>query len=168
MAITAKIKKRKVSKRFQKTLKHLESLRNLNIKVGYFDDSGKHSRADVSYAQLAFWHEFGVEGVEGRGSMKYPARFLFTISSSIIEMSLTKSMANDIRGIIVSPNNKRSTYSLANKMVAEISDTFGDPILGRNSQATINRKGHDSPLIETGELQDNLGYKINDEGVIKQ
>lgn len=81
--------------------------------------------------------------------------------------SLTSSFGRDIKEIITNSNNKRSLIRLAMGMTSEIDSTFGDPILGANSPETIRRKGHDSPMIDTGELQDNLGYKINNEGVNK-
>ena len=164
--LTAKVKKNPNSKTLEKLAKHINELKNTKLKFGYFDDSGNHSQSNrsgepIPYSALMAWHELGLGD--------YPARPLLTIAQQLAQddfvsgkyTKITKSVISDVG------NNSLHVNRLASDIRDDMKSVFGSDYLQGNSESTILNKGFDSPLEETGELRDNFGYKINNEGVVK-
>ena len=74
----------------------------------------------------------------------------------------------DIKNIVAGNNAEQSLIKLAMLMKKDIHGVFGSsPPLIANSESVQEKKMGNAPLIDTGELRDNLGYKINDGEVVK-
>ena len=143
-----------------KLKKRLEELTKTDIKVGYFEDSGSHSQAKVPYAVLMCWHELGLGN--------YPARPAIDIGGELVIQSFRKGeFRRQVSSLLIEGVKQNILNNIATGMTEIVSDVFGSSKLVDNADSTISRKGDNSPLIETGELLSNIGYKINDGETVK-
>lgn len=116
------------------------------------------SGSPISFAAMAYIHEYGTGDI--------PARRLFFITLREIE---TKGH-NDIKRIILTNllkhgriNKKLLLKELADYVKNELQRIMGDPLyLIDNAQSTIDRKGGNTPLVDTGALRDNIITVIGD------
>lgn len=106
----------------------------------------------LSFAAMAYIHEYGTSTI--------PARQLFFITLLEIEAK----GKNDIKRIILTNlikhgriNKKLLLKELADYVKNELQRIMGDPsYLLDNAQSTIDRKGGNTPLVDTGALRDNI------------
>lgn len=155
MKITAKICKKK-SGTLKKLQKHFKELNDLKLKAGYFSDSGMHSTANMSYAQLMSLHEFGID---------VPERPAIQIAGHLLFLGQNKDFKQAAKNLVGQVGKKNKNENILGEILKnQIHDIFGDPT---KLQPNSRDKGRNTPLIDTEELLDNLGYKVNNKGVVK-
>ena len=166
MSLTMKVKRGK-TKDLEKVLKHFQTLNNLKIDVGYFSDSGQHSTAEMSYSELMAFHEGG--GVNQYGH-SVPARPLMSEAVFELEESGKKVMMSEYKNLFGQVGRINfNADALGDKMVVLSRELFGDTYLFEdNAPSTIAKKGKNSPLEDTGELRDNLGYKTTENRSVRK
>lgn len=156
---------------WDKLKKHFQQLDGLEVDAGYFAESGYHSDAGIPYATLMYRHEFGLFD-DAEGALKNtPPRPLMTLTAeasikpSIMRGNLGR-LAKDTCGQI----GKLS--SNANKLGKEMQklgqSMFGDSMLADNAPLTQKLKGRNDPLVDTGELRQNFGYKTSLDDTVKK
>lgn len=134
-------------------------LKNSSVKVGYPKGSGKHEGSGLSYAELMFLQE--VQGVPSRNGLvrRRPFEVTMRTEGPVIIDNLLKRIAN-----AYIYNNRSTQYTLGwfgNTLSETIKAKFGNKgVLQPNAPMTIRKKGFDSPLIETGDLFNNLHFKV--------
>lgn len=149
---------------FDKLEKRLRELEESQSFVGYDRSQGEHGDSELDYVDLIKIHSIGVS------SMNIPARPIFDrayrdykLQNSQLEKSLKK--------YFLRIKNKKAPISVE-EIHEEWVDEFSQDVLQMfgstshledNKQSTIDEKGFNAPLVNTGELRDNLGYSINDE-----
>lgn len=150
MKLSAKIVKGKTND-LQKLMQHFQKLMKTDVNVGYFEDSGEHSEAEVPYATLMAWHE------EGMGN--YPSRPVLQGGMFVYSDSPKPSIRNLIGQVGKIDKNIRIT---AEEVTQVVKSAFGDTyLLADNAESVIASKGRNEPLVDKGELRDHLDYKIN-------
>jgi hypothetical protein len=136
---------------------YIELMKNLgnakkSLLVGIVDDSEHPSGKTVS--EIAMNHEFGI-GVPQRSWLR--DFFDFHLGDITPEMvDLGKKIFN--KKIPVEKALDAWGKHLVRKMKQRIQSGIGPP----NSKQTIDRKGSDTPLIETGTFLNHISYKIED------
>lgn len=144
----------------------VKNLKKNKAQVGYFREQGLHS-SGFTYPALMYLHE--VIGISTKSGKIY--RRAFEITSMLMKKTLQDNVKRDLKLLLksgnVDPTNVLENF--ATSLSKGIKGTFGNPsILPSNSPYTIKQKGANTPLVETGELKDNLAYKITTQKGIKK
>lgn len=155
--IMAVVVKRKTNN-LEKLTRKLELLKKSSVSTGYFKEQGNHPDTELSYAQMMNLHEYGFFGSYARVPSR-PVRAILTVN---LKMSLPKYLTRQL-----------SKYLYANLHLSELLDDigkystseaqsiFGSSALSPNSPVTVEIKGFDSPLIDTGFLRGNWSWKTS-------
>lgn len=119
--------------------------------IGYFSDSGKHTLANMSYASLAFIHEFPelgyhawrpvigkIKPFRGDGANK---KFFKSLLQDYVQID----SRYEVEDILTSIGRK---YMQSGKF-----------IFGNSSMLIVTN--NPTPLYDTGELSDNFGFKTS-------
>jgi hypothetical protein len=134
--------------------------------VGYTLESGDHEEAEMPYVAL-----IGILS-SGYSPHNLVARPIFDIAHQTFKFkdSSLKKDLNTYFKDIKSKTPKISTDTihkhLCRDIGEEVLDIFGDPTkLAPNAESTIKKKGRDSPLEDTLELRNHLGYIIDQDPI---
>lgn len=157
MSVTVKVKisKTQVGKNLKSSLRKLQKAYS---QYGYFSSQGKH-HSGLKFPYLAAIHEFGLD---------QPRRPVFQITAMTkgdlimgnTKLALKRDFKRIARGMSIKFEDTLDTFATTGMKLTK--RNFGKtPPLKSNSQATINLKGRNSPLIDTGELMDNMSYKTS-------
>lgn len=106
-----------------------------------------------------YLHE--VIGISTKSGKVY--RRAFEMTSMFMRKTLQDDVNKDLTRLFKSGNIDPTNVleNFATSLSNGIKSTFGNPsILPSNSPFTIKQKGANTPLVETGELRDNLAYKV--------
>lgn len=126
--------------------RRLQGSRNtVRLVVGY--GGGTH-HSGKTYAQLGAELSYGTD--------KIPAR-------PHLEEGLEEN-SSDVRAAIYDylqdPVGHRDPSIIGDAMVQAVKDYVHSGALADNAPATIKRKGRNEPLVDLGDLMDNLGYVV--------
>lgn len=159
LKLSAKFQKK--GNRLEKLEKHLRKLKG-EILTGYFDGE-VHEDSGLTLATLMAKHENGTDTLPSRPVMTIGS--LDFIKINPIEFKrLTGKLIREVGKV-------DKNYNLIGTALRDnIKGFFGDnTVLASNSEVTIKMKdGRDEPLVDTGELRDNLGFKTSkDSGINK-
>jgi hypothetical protein len=140
--------------------KDLKKLKKATAQYGYFSEQGMHSEADMSYASLMYLME--VIGVESRSGLIKRRPFELAVQRNQVDLS--NAVFRSLESFLCNGTGLNVMLEQAAKAGIGITKTyFGDASkLPSNSPATIKRKGKNAPLIDTGELLDNMAYKTSE------
>lgn len=142
------IKKRRGSKDVDNLLKHLKTIAETHIQVGYFSDTGNHSGAEIPYAELMHSLELNLSD---QFQVGYPA---LQVGGNDIVTKPTPTFISEVKELIVDVGQSSQNIEPVAKEAREIVyDVFGD---GTKLPVTSNP----TPLVDTGELRAALTYKI--------
>lgn len=147
------------------------TLQRQRVTVGYQGPEGqaKHPGADASVAQVAAWQEFGTPGSDDRqydvarrqipsrpfmrtGLAKYQGEIVTVIKAAFQAMLAGKVSVEEAQA------------SVGERMVEAVQQSILDARSWAKplAQSTIDRKGHDDPLIESGTMYDAASYAVKD------
>lgn len=147
------------------------TMQRQRVTVGYQGPSGaaQHPNANASVAQVAAWQEFGTPGSDDR---KYDQTRRHIPSRPFVRTALAKyqrEIADAIKAAFRRVLGGDATAEQAQadvgaRMVEAVQTTILDARAWAKplAQATIDRKGHDDPLIEGGALYDATSYAVRD------
>jgi hypothetical protein len=135
--------------KFPQLVKKLKELHGKKVEVGFFSDSGEHTLANMSYASLAFIHAFP------QGGYHHTRNWL----------EHTKPIKGDRGNKLILKKLLNSYIKLDSKI--EVSDVLdhmgkvwaqkGREVFGNSAIFIVSN--NPTPLVDTGELKRNLGYK---------
>lgn len=136
--------------------KKIKDIQKASVSSGYYPESGIHEDSGMHYAALMSLHEYGsmIEGIPAR-----PVREI-TINSAIKNgMYWSYDVSNYLNG-------KKSLNSSLNSIGSEFTDTaqgiFGSsPPLTENAKSTVEIKGKNTPLVDTGDLRNKWTWKVS-------
>ncbi|AZV02122.1 hypothetical protein Arno162_82 [Pectobacterium phage Arno162] len=132
-----------------------------SVKVGYFDDQGKH-HSGMTYPTLMYLQE--VHGVRSKDGLVRRQAFGKTMQLSSGDI-LNKTHLSLLRSLRQLKNPDAALNTFGKEAQDAIKETFGNTaLLKSNAPATIKKKGFNSPLIETSELRDRLTYRVGKRG----
>lgn len=162
MNFTLKVKKSKTND-LEKLKKHLMKLQKEKIEVGYFDGE-IHQGSGMPLATLMALHESGVP------SENIPSRPVFAIGYEELLPSRNKDTKLYIKNIVGQVGRMDNNVNILGEHYRDwLKAIFGDVgVLESNSQRTQAEKGRDDPLVDEGELRDNLGYRTTSNKTVKK
>lgn len=163
MKLIAKIVKGKTDD-LQKLKKHLLKLQKEKIEVGYFDGE-IHQGSEMPLATLMALHESGVP------TNNTPSRPVFAIGYEELLPSRNKHTALYVKNIFGQVGMMPKNVNILGEHYRDwLKAIFGDiGVLESNSPSTQAMKdGRDEPLVDEGELRDNLGYKSTSDKTVKK
>ncbi len=158
--MAVKIKDRKTSD-WKKLEKELKELCGMEVRVGFQHGKAKEENgADI--CDVAAWNELGVE------SKKIPSRPFLRKSvdenKEEIEAFL-KSQAKRVMNGVPAEKILKETGAF---QVSLIQEKIENGSYEKNADATIQRKGSDKPLIDTGRMRQSVHYVIEKKGNRKE
>lgn len=151
------------------------TLQRQRVTVGYQGPSGaaKHPHADASVAQVAAWQEFGTPGSDDRqydkARTRMPSRPFVRTGLAKYQQEIAAAIARAFRRVLDDGVSVEAAQSgVGEEMVAAIQRTILDARAWAKplAQTTIEAKGHDDPLIESGALYDATSYAVRDGSTI--
>lgn len=149
----------------------MATLQRQRVTVGYQGPSGSapHPNADASVAQVAAWQEFGTPGSDDR---MYDQPRAHNPGRPFVRTALAKyqtEIATEIRAALARVLARRQGVVEAQADVGErMVEAVQQNILDAKAwaaplaQSTIDRKGHDDPLIDSGAVYDATSYAVRD------
>lgn len=151
---------KKMSSNLDELERRLKELQKVEATVGITND-GKHPNFDGSFHELMWMQHSGVS------SKRIPPRPLGSISlltfkgEDIMRKSLNKYFSNlDKKGGVISAEDTLKPWLKG--MYEHSLNLFGNKTFLRpNAQFTIDSKGFNAPLVESGSLKAAWGVKIN-------
>ena len=147
---------------FDKLEKRLKDLHKSESFVGYSDSQGIHEESGLKYTDLMKILSIG------NSKNNLVARPIFSMAERNYDLSKSP-LKKDLKKYfseISKTSSPISTEKIHEHWVEDFStdvlQLFGStPPLEGNKQSTIDKKGFDAPLVNEGDLRDNLGYSIN-------
>lgn len=139
---------------WRKIITNLKSLDGTTISAGILNTAGNYDKGQ-SLVDVAIWNEYGTRRI--------PSRPFIRIASDTSGNDWHKTAEKGISKIVAGSSSAGSMCDkIGKQMVEDIQKIFGDKSkLAPNSPATIRRKGHDKPLIDTGRLRDSVDYRVD-------
>lgn len=132
--------------------KRLATLARTKAEVGFFQGDTYDDGTPV--AQVAAWNEYGSRFHPQRPFMQE------TLENKTNLHAIIKVMKQAARASILNQGGARSLMQLLGKIVAEeIKITIAN-YPGHNSPSTIDRKGFDRPLFDTGKMLESVRFRI--------
>lgn len=172
MSIKAKISKRKglEGQGLVRLRRYLRNLSFHNVDTGFFAESGVHpsirNTEKWTYAQLMGFHELQVNFTDRRPIFSIASKKLVKDIPVYLLPTLLKSLDNAVKGRSTNPDDVLNKGGLI--MRDAILEVFGKtPPLAANTDSTVKRKGFQSPMIETGALQDAVSYRNSRDKKVK-
>lgn len=136
--------------------KKIKDIQKASVSSGYYPESGIHEDSGMHYAALMSLHEFGsrIEAIPAR-----PVREI-TINTAVRD---GKYWCDDVRNYL---EGKKTLNSSLNSIGSELTDTaqgiFGSsPPLTENAESTVEIKGKNTPLVDTGDLRNEWTWKVS-------
>lgn len=147
------------------------TLQRQRVTVGYQGPSGQaqHPNADASVAQVAAWQEFGTPGSDDRTYDKtrtrIPSRPFVRTALAKYQAEIAAVIKAQLRAVLNGDASVDDAQSAVGERMVEAVQTtildakaWAEPL----AQSTIDRKGHDDPLIDSGALYDAASYAVRD------
>lgn len=153
MGFTLKIE----TKKLQSLIKRTNAIDNTEVEVGFWDDRYGPENDNLPVALVAAYNNFGTSFNPTRPFM----------DDTFEDIMYQAYMARGVKHIFYSVlTNGRSTQRLLRELGATIKELMQLTILqyaadGGNSQKTIEKKGRDSPLIDTGKMLESVRFRIH-------
>tara|TARA_R110002153_G_scaffold2993_4_gene14184 strand:- start:925 stop:1368 length:444 start_codon:yes stop_codon:yes gene_type:complete len=140
----------------------MTALHNEHVEIGYFDSDQHSGRSNLPYAQLMHILEYGASG---NGVLIKPFS-LFTNAAFIYVPHETTELKRIIKKGLIDQmkgnGDRRLLTAIGQFYQRKIRAMFGNSSLLRDLRPdTVRRKQSTVPLIETGELRANLGYRTS-------
>lgn len=149
------------NKKWNSIKRNLTRQKGRAVDVGWWGGKS-HPRTKVSIAQIAQWNEEGhYNGGAYEGTYTPPRPF---IRSSLLPFLKRKLVTTYIGSVESIADGKSTWTALNNLMSKDAKEALEKAIIGwnspPNSPRTIELKGFNEPLIETGALLDNIRTRI--------
>lgn len=149
--------------------KRLKELKGKSFSVGYFPQNGIHEPSGLTYSNLFAIHSFGSKaaGIPARPVLNLNFGLWNPIKNNTYLKNQLKKYLSNIKSTNAPIKFSILLDNIAGSYVHTTKASFGDNVkLVSNTPYTVNLKGNDTPLVETGKLRDNLSYTTTYRGSI--
>lgn len=135
-------------------IRNLKELDGKEVNAGILKDAGR-SKKGVPVVEYAVYNEFGTRHI--------PSRPFVRIASDENQKAWGDTAADGVGQLIDRRIRVKKCCDMVGKrMKSDIKKVIGDKSkLAPNAPATIARKGHDKPLIDTGLMQRKVNYRVD-------
>lgn len=172
MAVRAKIvkKNRSVTSGMSGLKRFITLLSKHKVETGLFEESGVHpskkNTQQWTYAQLMGFHELQIEFAPRRPIFATASKNIKKSISQQISVMLKQELGKSIKKGSSKPTNVLDEAGI--NIAKEIDKVFGSSQLAPNSERTARRKGFNSPMIESGDLRNEISYRNTKDKRIKK
>lgn len=127
------------------------------VRVGVIgsDAEQQHPDSGLTVAEIALIHEYGSDAA-GVPARSFIGR-TFDKRSRLITSMIAQAASNVIHH---QSSMVPELEKMGRRLAAEIRQTILSGVSPELAQATIDKKGHDHPLIDSGVLVDAISYKV--------
>lgn len=132
--------------------RRLKTLAATKVKVGFFEDDEYGDGTPV--AQVAQWNEYGTRFHPERPFMQE------TLHDKQTRAKLIKALAKAATAAVTGKGSARAILATVGKLLTEEIKVTIANYPGSNSPSTIERKGFDRPLFETGKMLESVKFKF--------
>lgn len=145
------------TKRLDSLIRRTKEIDNTEVEVGFWDDHYGPENDNLPVAQVAAYNNFGTSFNPTRPFM----------DDTFEDIMYQTYMARGVKQVFLSViTNGRSTQRLLRNLGETIKELMQLTIQqyaadGGNSQKTIEKKGRDSPLIDTGKMLESVRFRIH-------
>ena len=148
---------------WEKIKKNLTDNSNLEVNVGVFEQSIYGPENDnLPVAQVFQWVE---EGVAAQAIPPRPALrvgFMLPIQRGLYDSYFIDSIQRIAEGKSTFLKEYQKIGKMASADLKEVIEDWNSP---PNAPLTVELKGFNNPLIETGKLHDSITYKVEKKGI---
>ncbi len=146
-------------RKLQGILASVKKMDRAHVKVGVLASKGgnvKHGESEFTLIELMAVHEYG--SADGRIPDRAPIRLTFETNEQEMEGFIAKLAKAVVMGAM---KLSHALALLGQKGVAEVKKTITQSDLPPPlKQATIDAKGSDRPLVDTGQLVNSINYEV--------
>lgn len=146
--------------KWQSFIGRMHELSRSSVNVGVLG-SGKanDSHGDgVSVVDVATWNEFGVIV---NGKVHIPERPFLRGTIDKKHRQITQFAQTEILGVAAGKKSPDDAYERVGLFtVSAVQERIADGIPPVNADSTIERKGSDKPLIDTGQLRSSITHEV--------
>lgn len=136
----------------------------INLEFGV--NNSKYPRKDITVGEVAIINEYGTEDIPPRPAFKKGLDDSVKSNKKLIDAAL-KNFVNHMltgRKDSIKRNLTQALTQIGRSAKKNTKDIIkAGSMSPGNAQSTIDRKGFDHPLWETGLLHDSVDYKISEE-----
>ncbi|MBP6018794.1 MAG: hypothetical protein KA735_04830 [Burkholderiaceae bacterium] len=144
--------------KFRELRTRLEGMADKEVVVGVTRASaGRHQTGEINNAELLAVHEFGSK--DGSIPERAPVRSSMSKHQDKYVATHAENLRKVVRGEM--PFDK-SLDLLGLRAAADVQQNIRDGDFKPLKQATINRKGSSTPLIDTGNLRQSITHEVRD------
>lgn len=137
---------------WKEIVKKTQQLNGKVIKAGVLETAGSYAKGQ-SIAEVATYNEYGTRRI--------PSRPFIAIATDENKGWSAEVKTNIAKAMTPGSSLSDALESIGKRMKTDIRKVIGDKgKLARNAPATIARKGHDLPLIDTGKLKDTIDFEV--------
>lgn len=144
--------------KFKAFIKRLEESARTEVFVGVLGPNAAASHDAVTNVDVATWNEFGVE-IDGEEHV--PERSFLRATIDIKNAEITKRLGAELGKAYA---GKQSTHNAFDRtglaVVGMVQQRIADGIPPGNADATIEKKGSNKPLIDTGQLRSSISHQV--------
>lgn len=136
---------------YSRIIRDLEKLYGMEVVAGMLKDSGKAENG-ASYVDIATWNEYGTGRI--------PSRPFIRIAADTNKAAWAKMAQQCVNNVIDGDNPRDAAQVVGHRMVEDIRKVFGSSELKANAPSTIAKKGRNEPLVDSGEMQRRVNFRI--------
>jgi len=140
---------------WKRILSEAEKLYSGSVKVGVLSDSGSTAGGDLTLVELAVIHEYGTDSTPERSFIRS------TLDESRGEYKvLSRHLAKQVIGGKITADQALQAIGAWGSGKIRTKMARGPHIPPPLKQATIDRKGSDRPLVDTGTLMNSVTSQV--------
>ncbi len=155
--------------RIPELIDNIKALTDHHLEIGILGDdaSAPHGDGETTIGEIAAVHEFGatIQRVGTKSQMTtlimIPERSFMRAGWDNHEKEVTKKIGELVDGVLVGRWNGDAVYvsigGFVTTRLQKFLNALSEPPL---AQSTIDRKGSDNPLVDTGKLKDSITWKV--------
>lgn len=147
-------------KKWEQVKKRLLTSSQNQLDIGFFrEDQYGSDNNNLNVAAVAAWNEFG----DARWSVNIPPRpFMRTgLGNYVTTTAFKKILAGELKLVFSGKRTINKVYDSIGKVLTEkVQETILELNDPPNAPSTVERKGFNDPLIDTGFMYDSVKYKI--------
>jgi hypothetical protein len=144
-----------VDKGYKDLVKRVYGIDKPKIVVGIFEVANAKTYADgTTLIEVAMANEFGTDKIPERSFL----RAWFDENQAKCKEAVKRMLIATIEGKYTP---EQALNLLAQRFVGEIQKRIADGIPPANAEATVKKKGSETPLIDKGQLRSGVTYRID-------
>lgn len=136
---------------YNRIMRDLQKLYDMEVVAGMLKDSGKAENG-ASYVDIATWNEYGTGRI--------PSRPFIRISADTNKAAWAKLAQQCVNDVIDGDSPRDAAQVVGHRMVEDIRKVFGSSELKANAPSTVRKKGRNEPLVDSGEMQRRVNFRI--------